>query len=222
MSSTKVRHDRRSFIGYGTLATAGALVGGPWNSLFAQDIRGVAASGVVQTTGGRARGVVYDRINAFYGLPYGTSTAGANRFMPPAKPQPWTGVRDALEYGPRSPQGPSALIPEDAAEDRREPAGEDCLRVNVWTPALGGGRRPVMVWLHGGGYGQALKDDYVPAEFRSHDNWGPQVIPEGYYFVMGDHRNNSSDSRHWGLVPKKYIVGKVKVRWWPIQGVRIF
>lgn len=156
MSSTKVRHDRRSFIGYGTLATAGALVGGPWNSLFAQDIRGVAASGVVQTTGGRARGVVYDRINAFYGLPYGASTAGANRFMPPAKPQPWTGVRDALEYGPRSPQGPSALIPEDAAEDRREPASEDCLRVNVWTPALGGGgRRPVMVWLHGGGYGQA-------------------------------------------------------------------
>jgi signal peptidase I len=67
-----------------------------------------------------------------------------------------------------------------------------------------------------------LRDDYVPAEFRSHDDWGPQVIQQGYYFVMGDHRNNSSDSRHWGPVPKKYIVGKVKVRWWPLQDARIF
>src|SRR5262245_8787862 len=67
-----------------------------------------------------------------------------------------------------------------------------------------------------------LHDDYVPLEFRSHDDWGPQVIQQGYYFVMGDHRNNSSDSRHWGPVPKKYIVGKVKVRWWPLQEARIF
>ncbi|HUR33403.1 MAG TPA: signal peptidase I [Vicinamibacterales bacterium] len=67
-----------------------------------------------------------------------------------------------------------------------------------------------------------LHDDYVPEEFRSHDDWGPTVIQQGYYFVMGDHRNNSSDSRHWGQVPKKYIVGKVKVRWWPLQDARIF
>jgi len=67
-----------------------------------------------------------------------------------------------------------------------------------------------------------LHDDYVPPEFRSHDDWGPQVVQQGYYFVMGDHRNNSSDSRHWGPVPKKYIVGKVKVRWWPLQDARIF
>jgi signal peptidase I len=69
---------------------------------------------------------------------------------------------------------------------------------------------------------QPLHDDYVPPEFRSHDDWGPEVVRQGYYFVMGDHRNNSSDSRHWGPVPKKYIVGKVKLRWWPIQDARIF
>jgi len=68
----------------------------------------------------------------------------------------------------------------------------------------------------------ALHDDYVPPQFRSHDDWGPTRIQQGYYFVMGDHRNNSSDSRHWGPVPKKYIVGKVKLRWWPLQEVRIF
>jgi len=67
-----------------------------------------------------------------------------------------------------------------------------------------------------------VKDDYVPAEFRSHDDWGPQVIPEGYYFVMGDHRNNSSDSRHWGMVPKRYIIGKVQLRWWPVPTARVF
>jgi signal peptidase I len=67
-----------------------------------------------------------------------------------------------------------------------------------------------------------LHDDYVPVEFRSHDDWGPQIVQQGYYFVMGDHRNNSSDSRHWGPVPKKYIVGKVKVRWWPLQDAKIF
>jgi signal peptidase I len=67
-----------------------------------------------------------------------------------------------------------------------------------------------------------VRDDYVPVECRSHDDWGPQVIPEGYYFVMGDHRNNSSDSRHWGMVPKKYIIGKVQLRWWPVPEVRVF
>jgi signal peptidase I len=67
-----------------------------------------------------------------------------------------------------------------------------------------------------------LHDDYIPAEYRSHDDWGPQVIPEGYDFVMGDHRNNSSDSRHWGMVPKKYIIGKVQLRWWPVTNARVF
>jgi signal peptidase I len=67
-----------------------------------------------------------------------------------------------------------------------------------------------------------ISDEYVPAEFRSHEDLGPVHVPEGYYFVMGDHRNNSSDSRHWGMVPKKYIIGKVQLRWWPLPKARLF
>jgi signal peptidase I len=67
-----------------------------------------------------------------------------------------------------------------------------------------------------------LDDSYVPPEYRSHDDWGPEIIPEGYYFVMGDHRNNSSDSRIWRFVPKKYIIGRVQLRWWPVNTARLF
>ena len=70
--------------------------------------------------------------------------------------------------------------------------------------------------------GELMDDSFVPLEYRSHDDWGPEVIPEGYYFVMGDHRNNSHDSRHWRFVPKKYIIGKVQLRWWPVPEARIF
>jgi signal peptidase I len=72
------------------------------------------------------------------------------------------------------------------------------------------------------GYEVQLADDFVPPEFRSHEDFGPELVRDGYYFVMGDHRNNSSDSRHWGQVPKKYIIGKVQLRWWPIPNARVF
>jgi para-nitrobenzyl esterase len=109
---------------------------------------------MVTTTAGKLRGAVQEKVNVFKGIPYGASTEGLGRFMPPAKPQPWTGVRDALELGPASPQTPSQLIPEAMAQQpKNDGAGnEDCLHLNVWTPAVGNGKRPVMVWLHGGGY----------------------------------------------------------------------
>jgi signal peptidase I len=66
------------------------------------------------------------------------------------------------------------------------------------------------------------EDVFVPPTYRSHEDVSSQTIKPGYYFVMGDHRNNSSDSREWGEVPRKYIIGKVQLRWWPLSTARIF
>jgi para-nitrobenzyl esterase len=145
--------DRRSFIGTGTIAAASAL-------LDARLVRALSETAVatpgatVATTAGKVRGLVTDnKVQAFKGVPYGASTAGARRFLPPLKPQPWSGVRDAFELGHRSPLVDSVLVKEWDPLNRREPMGEDCLNLNVWTPGVGAsGRRPVMVWLHGGGY----------------------------------------------------------------------
>jgi signal peptidase I len=65
-------------------------------------------------------------------------------------------------------------------------------------------------------------DEFIPDEYRGSDDLATEVVAEGYYFVMGDHRNNSSDSRHWGFVPKKYILGRVQLRWWPFSHARVF
>jgi signal peptidase I len=70
--------------------------------------------------------------------------------------------------------------------------------------------------------GHQLDDPYVSASFRSHENWGPYLVPGGYFVVMGDHRNRSSDSRHWGPVPRDAIIGKVHARWWPIAQAALF
>ncbi len=153
---TQQRIDRRTFLGYGgTLAAAGFVADGLWTPAWAQDARGAAITQPVSTMAGRVRGLVRDRVNQFYGVPYGASTAGANRFLPPAKPAPWTGVRDCFQVKERSPQDEDGPISEVFSLDRREPMGEDCLGVNVFTPGLGAGNRPVMVWLHGGGFSAA-------------------------------------------------------------------
>jgi para-nitrobenzyl esterase len=146
-----MRHvDRRGFLGIGAAAAASWLAQG--RALWAQDTRGLARTSVVQTASGRVRGVVTFGVNQFWGVPYAASTAGANRFMPPVKATSWTGVRDCFEVGHRAPQDPDGPISEVFALDRQEPMGEDCLNLNVFTPGLGSGNRPVMVWLHGGGF----------------------------------------------------------------------
>ncbi len=107
----------------------------------------------VETTYGKVRGTAVGKVQAFKGIRYGADTSGANRFLAPKKPASWTGVQDAFEYGPESPQvQPHTEIPEVRATVQPCPMGEDCLRLNVWTPNTGSGRRPVMVWLHGGGF----------------------------------------------------------------------
>jgi para-nitrobenzyl esterase len=112
---------------------------------------------IASTNAGKVAGYVSNGINTFKGIPYGDTTEGVNRFMPPAKPKPWTGVRSSRQFGYVAPQGPRAGWANDEEafmfswNDGVQ--GEDCLRVNVWTPGLSDGKkRPVMVWLHGGGF----------------------------------------------------------------------
>ncbi len=113
-----------------------------------------AATGelLVETSHGRVRGVTEKGVQVFKAIPYAASTGGANRFRPPQPVTPWAGVRDALAFGPSSPQTISAPGERAGLADI-DAISEDCLSLNVYTPsARRGGRRPVMVWLHGGGW----------------------------------------------------------------------
>lgn len=100
---------------------------------------------IVETAEGRYRGRAVDGVHVFKGMRYGASTAGSGRFMPPKPAETFAGVRDAFEYGDQTPQYRGSLAANTAMS-------EDCLRINVWTPAPDGEKRPVLLWFHGGGF----------------------------------------------------------------------
>ena len=107
---------------------------------------------VAQTANGKVAGYIQDGVTIFKGIPY----AKANRFEAPVQADSWEGIRSCHQYGPVSPQGARSGWANDeiafAFNWNDGVQGEDCLRLNVWTPALDSRKRPVMVWLHGGGY----------------------------------------------------------------------
>jgi para-nitrobenzyl esterase len=106
--------------------------------------------GVAQTAAGLVRGAEEDGLWVFRGVPYARVDAGTGRWRVPEPPRRWSGIRDALAWGPIAPQVPpipGLSLPGDPVD-----AGEDCLNLNVWTPGLDDAARPVLVWHHGGGF----------------------------------------------------------------------
>ena len=121
---------------------------------------------VADTTCGKVRGYILRDVHYFLGIPYGADTSGSGRFMPPQKPKPWTDVYQALWWGNSAPQNMENRYANKYASFRDhwnyDDVSEDCLRINVFTPGVGGGKkRPVLFWIHGGGFtnGNGIEQD---------------------------------------------------------------
>jgi para-nitrobenzyl esterase len=157
---------RRGFLKTVSLVIAGVQAGGAVSRTQAaaptqSSPRRVSSAGsdaIAETTYGKIRGITAeDGIKVFKGVPYGGNMTGTNRFMPPTKPTAWTGVRDAVDWGSKAPQvgggGGEVTMILDYVNGQLGRPGEDCLVLNIWTPALKDGRkRPVMFRIHGGGF----------------------------------------------------------------------
>jgi para-nitrobenzyl esterase len=159
---------RRDFLaGAATAAVASAaastLLSGPAAAQEAAPVRplGGSATGKIfvetETTYGKVQGIQTTGIKQFKGIPYGASTGGRNRFMPPKKPAAWKGVRECLAHGQISPQALTDLRSDYGImihwDYQPGGMGEDCLNLNIWTPGLkDGAKRPVLVSFHGGGF----------------------------------------------------------------------
>lgn len=142
--------DRRNFC-----AATTAAIGTAWMGMSSAASASQASGPVVNTRYGRVRGFNDGPVKVFKNIPYGASTAGANRWMPPQSPQKWSGIRETIAPGFMSPQSSGgAPLAEETAMLQRGPIGEDCLNLNVYTPVArrDSKRRPVMVWFHGGGF----------------------------------------------------------------------
>jgi para-nitrobenzyl esterase len=120
---------------------------------------------IAQTEYGKVRGFILRGIHQFLGIPYGADTSGKNRFMPPQKPVPWNDIKPTIWWGNSAPQimekryanAYSSFVDHWNYDD----VSEDCLKLNIWTPALDKANRPVIVWLHGGGFvnGNGIEQD---------------------------------------------------------------
>ena len=125
---------------------------------------------IAQTEYGKVKGYIMKDVYTFLGVPYGACTAGHNRFMPPVPPEPWEGIRPTVFWGHSAPQFVEGKFNNayGVFQDNwnYEDVSEDCLMLNVWTKGIDNGKRPVIVWLHGGGftYGNAVEQDGYKGE----------------------------------------------------------